>query len=298
MFFSRQYTDYQGLRNDVEGLRQRLLDHPIYTETDSVERLRAFMSVHVFAVWDFMSLAKRLQREFTTTELPWMPPAEPMLARFANEVILTEESDRALDGTPKSHLEMYLDAMEEVGASTLQFRHFMGELTDGETLETALAHAEVPRFVRKFVKENITCAQCAPATGVMSSFLFGREDLIPDMFERLLPLWDGAETSVPHFTYYLKRHIELDGDEHGPIAQAALANLAGRNQRAWREAGRAAKRALRARIDLWDGVCKAYEALEPRRRRGKHVPRLRFAATPTPLPVAVKGAARSLNNSM
>lgn len=192
MFFSRQCSDYEGLRSDVEELRQRLLDHPIYTETDSLDRLRSFMSAHVFAVWDFMSLAKRLQNEFTCTELPWMPPANPMLARFANEVILAEESDRGLDGAPRSHLEMYLDAMEEVGASTDQFRHFMAELVEGEPLETALAKARVPRFVRKFVIENITCATSATTTSVMSSFLFGREDLIPDMFERLLPLWDGV----------------------------------------------------------------------------------------------------------
>ena len=53
--------------------REALLGHPIYRTVDGVERLREFMQCHVFAVWDFMSLTKRLQRDFTCVDLPWVP---------------------------------------------------------------------------------------------------------------------------------------------------------------------------------------------------------------------------------
>ncbi len=278
MFLVRRSNDYEGLRREIEPIRARLLEHPMYGDVNTVERLRLFMQVHVFAVWDFMSLAKRLQREFTCTELPWMPPTRPMLSRFANEVILSEESDHGLDGAPRSHLEMYLDAMEEVGSSTVQFRSFMRALGDGRSVSDALTQAEVPRFIRNFVNETIDCARSGTSIGVMSAFLFGREDLIPEMFERLLPLWDGRGSAVPHFAYYLKRHIELDGDEHGPIATAALTDMAGHSSRAWREAARSAKRALRARIELWDGVCKSIVMSERTRRRER--PSVRFTPSP------------------
>ena len=47
---------FEQLRNTVAPLRHALLSHPIYAEIDSLNRLREFMQMHVFAVWDFMSL--------------------------------------------------------------------------------------------------------------------------------------------------------------------------------------------------------------------------------------------------
>src|SRR5579863_5189095 len=110
---------FEDLRRIVAPLRETLLKHPIYTKVDSLDRLREFMQIHVFAVWDFMSLVKRLQSEVTCHQLPWLPPARRQVARFTNEVVLGEESDLGPDGKPSSHFELYLDAMDEVGARTV-----------------------------------------------------------------------------------------------------------------------------------------------------------------------------------
>jgi hypothetical protein len=74
------------------------------------------------------------------------------------------------------------------------------------------------------------------------------------MFKRLLKLWGKGALEVPHFAYYLERHIELDGDNHGPWAQEMLIALAGNDRACWKEATRAAKRAMIARIKLWDTI--------------------------------------------
>ena len=54
----------------LHSIRTELLSHPIYKETTTPERLKIFMKHHVFAVWDFMSLLKRLQRSVTYVEIP------------------------------------------------------------------------------------------------------------------------------------------------------------------------------------------------------------------------------------
>jgi Protein of unknown function (DUF3050) len=53
-----------------------------------------------------------------------MPPVRSRIARFANEVVLGEESDPGLDGKPVSHFESCLRAMDEVGADSAPVRRF------------------------------------------------------------------------------------------------------------------------------------------------------------------------------
>src|SRR5208282_865593 len=126
---------------------------PIYTQVDSLDRLREFMRIHVFAVWDFMSLVKRLQDEVTIRTLPWIPPARPRVARFANEVVLGEESDLGPDGNPASHFELYLRAMDEIGADTTEVRAFIARIGQGESWEAALRELNLPAGVIGFVGE-------------------------------------------------------------------------------------------------------------------------------------------------
>jgi hypothetical protein len=245
---------FETLRNKIAPLHDALLKHPIYAEVDSLSRLREFMQIHVFAVWDFMSLVKRLQRELTSTSLPWMPPVRSRIARFANEVVLGEESDLGPDGKPVSHFELYLRAMDEVGADTTLVRGFMSQIDLGAQWEDVLEEMNVPPGVADFVNETLCCAIHGSLVEVASFFFFGREDVIPEMFERLLKSWGNAKAEVPHFAYYLERHIELDGDSHGPWAREMLTALAGQSESNWKEATSAAERAITSRIKLWDSV--------------------------------------------
>jgi hypothetical protein len=233
--------------------RDALLRHPIYEAVDSLPRLRRFMGHHVFAVWDFMCLAKRLQRDLTCLDELWLPPARPSLARFINTVVVGEESDRGPGGEPASHFELYVSAMEEVGASVACARHFIALLRSGAAVEDALAAADVPAAARVFVLDTLRTVREGSTIEVLSSFLFGREDLIPEMFARLLPRWS-AVPSAGRFAYYVERHIALDGDDHGPMGERALAEMAGRDHEAWGSAGRAARAAIGARIALWNGT--------------------------------------------
>jgi hypothetical protein len=243
---------FERLRDEIAPLRAALLNHPIYAEVDSLSRLREFMQIHVFAVWDFMSLVKRLQGELTSNSLPWLPPLRSRIARFANEVVLGEESDLGLDGKPISHFELYLRAMDEIGADTTLIRGFMAQMGLGEQYDKVFTEIVAPPGVVNFVNETLRCAIHASVVEVASFFFFGREDVIPEMFQRLLRLWGNAKTEVPHFAFYLERHIELDGDSHGPWAQEMLTALAGESESNWKQATSAAEQAITSRIRLWD----------------------------------------------
>jgi hypothetical protein len=201
-----------------------------------------------------MSLVKRLQGEVTCQKLPWLPPTRIQVARFANEVVLGEESDLGPDGKPASHFELYLRAMDEIGADTGVIRGFVRKLAQGQRWEAALTGLGVAPGITDFVNDTLRCAIHGSVVEVASYFLFGREDVIPEMFKRLLYLWGNGKAEVPHFAYYLERHIELDGESHGPWAQEMLMALAAHNKNSWAQATCAAERAITSRIKLWDSV--------------------------------------------
>jgi len=238
---------------ELRPYQDRLAQHPIYGAIRSVEHVRIFMSLHVFAVWDFMSLAKRLQRDFTCVELPWMPVLNEDSARLINEIITGEESDIGHDGQPASHFRLYLDAMDEVSAPTEKIETFISQFSRSYALGKALNQARVPAYVQTFVKHTIKTARNASTAEVVSSFLFGREDPIPEMFQTLMERWGLTAQQAPKLTYYLNRHIEVDSGDHGPGAQKLLSRSIITPQ-VQEKALRAAIDAIEHRIRLWNGI--------------------------------------------
>ncbi len=218
------------------------------------------MEHHVFAVWDFMSLLKRLQHEVAGCRLPWVPPADASAARFVNEIVLGEECDDDGQGGIASHFELYLAAMEEVGADTGILERFLDRVRSGDSVEEAFADLPLTDAVRSFVVGNLKLAAEGHSHEVAAAFCFGREDVIPEMFERLAATLREQGHPAARLIWYLQRHIELDGDEHGPMARRLLEGLCGDSPQKWEEATRAADAALRSRIDLWDGIAAALDA--------------------------------------
>jgi hypothetical protein len=64
------------------------------------------------------------------------------------------------------------------------------------------------------------------------------------------------EEDLSLFKYYFDRHIELDEDEHGPMALALIAALCGDDAQKWREVEVCSREALEKRLGLWDGIAK------------------------------------------
>ena len=75
--------------------RHELMRHPVYQVAERRSDIsESSWRSHVFAVWDFMTILKTLQKRLTCTDTPWMPPRDPHAARLINEIVLEEESDR------------------------------------------------------------------------------------------------------------------------------------------------------------------------------------------------------------
>jgi hypothetical protein len=233
--------------------RAELLEHPVYRTVRDRAGLGVFMMAHVFAVWDFMSLLKSLQRKLTGVDVPWTPPRSRTAARLVNEIVLAEESDEVASGLTMSHFELYIEAMRELDVDTGPITSFIRAVATGVPFARALAVVQAPTYVKRFVEGTIALATEGSVEAVAASFLFGREDLVPAMFRRLLSEVAGTREAVS-LRRYLERHVEVDEGQHGPAARALLVDLCGDDPTRWCVATHAARAALIARHALWDGV--------------------------------------------
>ena len=243
----------QHIQKEITSLREELKSHRLYQQLQTIEDIKIFTQDHVFAVWDFMSLLKTLQRELTCVSVPWVPRKKGKLTQFINEITLAEESDVDLSGESKSHFEMYLDAMRHMGSDTHKIEVFLSKIHQNSSIEEALDFAEVPEAVKNFVKVTFKTIYSNDAHKVAAAFTFGREDLIPDMFIEIIHQTHEQE-SFKDFLYYLNRHVELDGDSHGPLSLDMIVELCGDDQQKWSEVLVTAKVALEVRISLWDYI--------------------------------------------
>ena len=93
----------QQINNYIKEEREQLLNHSLYKKIKTINDLHKFLEVHVYAVWDFMSLLKALQQKLTCTTTPWFASENPETRYLINEIVLAEESDISIDGRRLSH---------------------------------------------------------------------------------------------------------------------------------------------------------------------------------------------------
>jgi len=249
MIYNLQYVQHA-----IKPLQEELKNHSLYSKLESFEDIKVFMQAHVFAVWDFMSLLKYLQINLTTVQTPWVPSENTEIVRFLNEIVFGEESDLNELGEARSHFEMYRDAMQQAGASTARIDLFIQQISEGKTMQNAFSSVVVNPKVQDFVLFTESLIQSDQAHKAAAAFTFGRENLIPDMFYQILEKADPDNGLYSKFRFYLDRHIEVDGDEHGPLSLQLVKQLCGKDESKWISVLKTADTALRKRIALWDAI--------------------------------------------
>ena len=239
-------TKILEINKNIQSYKDAIVQHSLYKKMNSVEDIAILMEYHVYAVWDFMSLLKALQSILTCTNSPWKPVGDTQIRRLINSIVLEEESDVDSDGNPASHYEMYLDAMKQCGANTDPIENFVSTVSKNNI-------PKVNEGVDTFLKSTFDIIDSGEVHKIASAFTFGREDLIPDMFTAIVEGYN-ENNRLDKFVYYLERHIELDGGEHGPLALQLISDLCGNDDEKWAEVEKTAISCLTARKKLWDIV--------------------------------------------
>lgn len=251
-------AEWVELDEALADVRARVVEHEVYARLRDPVALRTFMEHHVWAVWDFMLLATRLQRDLTSVGPVWVPTGDPRAARLINEVKLGEETDELADGSVGSHLQLYVDAMHEVNANVVPiltavtamqadpYRDFVATVED----------ADAPAGAATFVRATTGVALHGSLIEAAAWFTYGREQLIPAMFGPVL-----EQVEAPTLRYYLQRHVELDGGPHGAAAELLMRLVIERTQGTAARVYDAALKAFHARVSLWDAVVQQLDTI-------------------------------------
>jgi len=244
------------INNSIDSYKAQLLNHALYKNIKTVEQLNLFLEYHVFAVWDFMSLLKSLQNKLTCTSIPWIPVGSPSTRYLINEIVVAEETDISIDGKRQSHFEMYLEAMKATRANTASINNLLAAIDSTKNVFTAIKNSNLPEGIATFLNFTLNVAFYGKPHEIAAAFTFGREDLIPKMFTEILKKLqiNFPEKDLSKLVYYFERHIELDADEHGPMAMQMINELCENDSKKWKEVEAISVEALQKRILLWDSI--------------------------------------------
>lgn len=261
----------EELIEKLEPLNEKLRDHALYSAITKLDHVKEFMQGHMVCVWDFMTLVTKLQEHFTCCTVPWKLKSSALTRRFINEVVLGEESDTDQNDQAISHYELYYKAMKDLGAST----DTIDKVTDvvekyydnKQKLIAELKKIDVPVYLRDQVVFTLDTAINGKIHETAALFTYGRENLIPDMFLGILHHMRDSEMATKDETldtliFYLDRHVEVDGEDHGPISRALVSDIAVDNDEKWEEIYQASKKALELRIAVWDGLLAAVNKIK------------------------------------
>ena len=253
------------IHKKIQPQKDLLLQHPLYEKVKTIDDLRRFLECHVYAVWDFMSLLKALQSKLTCTVTPWFASANPETRYLINEIVLAEESDLTIDGKRLSHFEMYVEAMQSCGASTEALEIFLQNVIDTQNVFIAIKQSNLHPEVKAFLDFTFRVIEEGKVHKIAAAFTFGREDLIPNMFTEILKSFQQnfPEVDLSKLIYYFERHIELDADEHGPMAMQMITELCGDDAQKWAAVEEVSVLALERRIGLWNAIESKIEAHLP-----------------------------------
>ena len=136
--------------------------------------------------------------------------------------------------------------MNQSGANTGPIKSFVLNVSENNI-------PSVNEGVDSFLKFTFDVINSGEAHKIASAFTFGREDLIPDMFTAIVEEYN-TDNKLDKFVYYLERHIELDGGEHGPLLYNLFLIYVERMKRNGRKLKKQLISSLIARKKLWDMI--------------------------------------------
>ncbi|KOY51772.1 DUF3050 domain-containing protein [Polaribacter dokdonensis] len=110
----------------------------LYSSIENKKDVKSFMENHIFAIWDYMSLMRALENNLRDNSVPWFPSNNGKNLKILYKILDEEEYTIDASGSVKSYFEMYLEAMEEIGANTSDILNILSHSKTINLIDEAL----------------------------------------------------------------------------------------------------------------------------------------------------------------
>ena len=144
--------------------------------------------------------------------------------------------------------------MTEVNANRTQIDSFIKSINSNYSVFDALNKVDIIDDIKEFTHFTFEIIESGKIHCIAAAFTYGREDIIPEMFIEIINELEPGNVNCNKLKYYLERHIEVDGDLHGPIAREMVKELCGTDKKKWEEVLNVGRECILKRIQLWDAI--------------------------------------------
>jgi len=235
-----------------------LMEHKVCDEVETLDDVRHFCEMHVFAVWDFRCLLMAFQMHLISLSTPWIRAKHSKLNRLITEITRIYESDTNEKGERQSHFEMYLEAMRYLGSDMKHINKIISVLQAGEGVETALMFSGAPKGGADFFRRTIALIDYKAYHKVAASLAFGRGSGVKTpLFFKILSILENSNArpeAKVKLKHYLLRQASLYETYYKPLSLEILKVICGTKEEYWRQAASTAIESVKARVALWDST--------------------------------------------
>lgn len=241
----------------TERYFQILENHKLYSLVAGEAALRSFVEHHALCVWVYRYLLRDIHQDLVKQIQPLATQSQKEALRLIAEIVLEEEVEEQSDGSLISHLEIYLEAMQDLGANMEATVGFFDLLDAGVDWRVAIQQAGFPEASVTYARRILSCLG-RPLHERAAVLFYEGEPYIPDSFLALL----GNPRQAPQayrLLEYFERHIEGVKRPGFSSAGRLVELFCGDDLDMNDEAEGIAEEAMKARIDLWNAIAEQLE---------------------------------------
>ncbi|MDJ0568388.1 MAG: DUF3050 domain-containing protein [Pleurocapsa sp. MO_192.B19] len=232
----------QKLTTQIKVKIQQLSHHEIYSQLTSTDRIKCFISYHIFAVWDFDKLLRSLQNKITIALRRQFSECPSEINRLIKEIVFTEESDLYPNGQPNEDFTIYLRAIAELKIDPDCLWYFLESQANFDFLKPG---------IKELVEFNFLMARLGSMAEITATFFFGREKLTSQLFTSIIKVLQQKGKECPILISYTEKLLQENSPE-SEILALKLLNYLSQDENEKIRALQAGLEALNLREKLWN----------------------------------------------